>query len=54
MLIFFSCKKADAIPQFLRFWIPNKNGLNENSVHDFQLKLLSQELAKARSHKEDV
>ena len=45
-----SCKKADVIPRFLRFRIPNNGCFDDNSVWSFQKKLLSQEIIKAKVH----
>ena len=39
-----NCKKSDIVPKFLRFRIPQNGCFNEKSVHDFQMKLLHQEI----------
>ena len=49
-----NCKKSELIPRFLRFRIPNKECFNEKSVHEFQRKLLSQELIRARENQKLV
>ena len=43
-----NCKRADIIPHFLRFRIPNNGCFDEQSIHDFQKKLLHKELIKAK------
>ena len=43
-----NCKRADVIPRFLKFRIPNNGCFDERSVHDFQRKLLTKELQKAK------
>ena len=43
-----NCTKADLIPKFLKFRIPNNGCFDEQSVHDFQKKLLRKELFKAK------
>ena len=45
-----NCKKADIIPKFLKFRIPNKDCFNEESVHQFQKKLLHKEIIKAKGN----
>ena len=42
------CKRADIIPRFLKFRIPNNGCFDEDSIHDFQKKLLHKELIKAK------
>ena len=44
----YKCKNNDIIPSFLKFRIPNNGCFNQKSVHDFQLKLLKQEIVKAK------
>ena len=43
-----NCKRADIIPHFLRFRIPNNGCFDEQSIHDFQKKLLHKEFIKAK------
>ena len=43
------CKKSENIPNFLNFRIPTNGAFNDTTVHKFQLKLLKQEIVKARS-----
>ena len=43
------CKKSENIPNFLNFRIPTNGAFNDKTVHEFQLKLLKQEIVKARS-----
>ena len=45
------CRKADIIPRFLRFRVPNNGCFEPTTVHNFQLRLLKQELNKAVSTK---
>ena len=48
------CKKNDVIPRFLRFRIPNYGCFDNNAVHEFQRKLLAQELIKAKSQQRNA
>ena len=41
------CRKAGIIPRFLKFRIPNNGCFEPTVVHNFQLRLLKQELNKA-------
>ena len=43
------CRSADIIPRFLKFRIPNNGCFEPTVVHNFQRKLLKEELAKANS-----
>ena len=43
-----NCKRADVIPKFLKFRIPNNGCFDEKSVRDFQRKLLNGEILKAK------
>ena len=43
-----SCMKADIIPRFLKFRIPNNGVFDNNSVFEFQKGLLRKELYKAK------
>ena len=42
------CCKAEIIPRFLKFRIPNNGCFDDKSVHDFQKRLLKKELANGR------
>ena len=46
---FENCKKADIIPKFLKFRIPNNGCFEEKTVHEFQVQLLKKEILKAKS-----
>ena len=46
-----NCKKADIIPKFLKFRIPNNGCFDEKSVHEFQVQLLKKEILKAKSER---
>ena len=43
-----NCKKADIIPKFLKFRIPNNGCFDDNAVHTFQKSLLQKEISKAK------
>ena len=43
-----SCMKADIIPRFLKFRVPNNDTFDEKSVFDFQKGLLRKELYRAK------
>ena len=43
-----SCLQADIIPKFLKFRIPNNGCFEPTVVHNFQRRLLKQELSKAK------
>jgi len=43
-----NCCKADIIPRFLKFRIPNNGCFDDKSVNEFQLHLLRKELIKAK------
>ena len=42
------CKKADIIPKFLKFRIPNNGCFEDQALREFQLKLLRKEIIKAK------
>ena len=42
------CSKADIIPKFLKFRIPNNGCFDDKSVHDFQKRLLRKEIISAK------
>ena len=52
------CWQADIIPKFLKFRVPNNGCFEPTTVHNFQRRLLKNELAKAKStlkeHKKSV
>ena len=43
-----NCKKADIIPKFLKFRIPNNGCFDDNAVHKFQKSLLQKEISKSK------
>ena len=43
-----SCLKADIIPRFLKFRIPNNGAFDEKSIFEFQKGLLRKELFRAK------
>ena len=43
-----NCKKADLIPKFLKFRIPNNGCFDDETVHQFQKKLLHSEIINAK------
>ena len=43
-----NCRSTDVIPKFLKFRIPNNGCSEPTAVHNFQRKLLKQELFKAK------
>ena len=45
-----NCKKADIIPKFLKFRIPNNGCFENDSVHKFQKKLLQKEIVKSKEN----
>ena len=45
-----NCKRADIIPRFLKFRIPNNGCFNDKSIHDFQRTLLHKELIEAKTN----
>ena len=49
-----NCFKADLIPRFLKFRVPNNGCFDDQSVHTFQKRLLRREIARARKHLEDA
>ena len=49
-----NCMEADIIPRFLRFRIPNNGCFDNQSVHEFQKKLLKKELIQARADNQKV
>ena len=49
-----NCKRADVIPRFLKFRIPNNGCFDEKSVHEFQRQLLRKELYKAKTDLETL
>ena len=44
-----NCKRADIIPKFLRFRVPNNGCFDDSSVHNFQKRLLNKELHRAKT-----
>ena len=44
-----NCNKADIIPRFLKFRVPNNGCFHDRTVRDFQLKLLRKEIVTAKS-----
>ena len=44
-----NCKRADLIPKFLKFRIPNNGCFDDKNVHEFQRHLLKKELIKAKN-----
>ena len=44
-----NCKRAELIPNFLKFRIPSNGCFDEKTVHDFQRQLLSKELLRAKN-----
>ena len=44
-----NCKRADVIPKFLKFRIPNNGCFDDNSIHNFQKQLLNKELQRAKT-----
>ena len=44
------CKRADIIPRFLKFRIPNNGCFDQKSVHDFQRNLLRKEIISAKEN----
>ena len=46
-----NCKRADVIPKFLKFRVPNNGCFDEKSVHDFQRQLLNKEVLKAKGER---
>ena len=45
-----NCKRADLIPSFLKFTIPNKGCFDGKSVHEFQRQLLSKEVVRVKNY----
>ena len=45
-----NCKRADIIPCFLKFRIPNNGCFNDKSVHNFQRTLLHKEIIEAKTN----
>ena len=43
-----SCLRADIVPNFLRFRVPNNGCFDDKSVHDFQKRLLRKEIFAAK------
>ena len=43
-----SCLKADVIPRFLKFRVPNNGAFDQNSVFEFQKSVLRKELYRAK------
>jgi len=43
-----NCKRADLIPKFLKFRIPNNGFFDDKNVHDFQRQLLKKVIIKAK------
>ena len=44
-----NCKSSEVIPKFLNFRIPNNGCFDEKSIHQFQTRLLRNELQKAKN-----
>ena len=44
-----NCKRADVIPKFLQFRVPNNGCFDDSSVHNFQKRLLNKELHRAKT-----
>ena len=44
-----NCKRADLIPKFLQFRVPNNGCFDDDSVHNLQKRLLNKELLKAKA-----
>ena len=44
-----NCKRADLIPKFLQFRVPNNGCFDDDSVHNLQKRLLNNELLKAKA-----
>ena len=44
-----NCKRADIIPKFLQFRVPNNGCFDGTSIHNFQKQLLNEELQKAKN-----
>ena len=42
-----NCKRADIIPNFLRFWVPTNGCFDERPIHEFQWKLLHKDFTRA-------
>ena len=49
-----NCKKADIIPKFLKFRIPQNGCFDNKAVHEFQRKLLHKELITAKGDLNDL
>ena len=47
-----NCKRADLIPNFLKFRIPTNGCFDENSIHDFQKRLLHKETIRAKENRQ--
>ena len=43
-----NCKSSDVIPRFLKFRIPNNGCFDDASIHSFQIRLLKNEIHKAK------
>jgi len=43
-----NCKQADIVPHFLKFRVPNNGCFDDQSIKQFQQKLLHKEIVKAR------
>ena len=44
-----NCLKSDIIPKFLKFRVPNNGCFDDESVHDFQRRLLRKEIVSAKN-----
>ena len=44
-----NCNRAEMIPSFLKFRIPNNGCFDGKSVHEFQRQLLSKEIVRAKN-----
>ena len=49
-----NCKRADLIPKFLKFRIPNNGCFDNKNMHDFQCQLLKKELIKAKNYQRGI
>ena len=48
------CLKADLVPRFLRFRVPNNGCFDEKTIHEFQIKLLRKELIRAQNERKSL
>ena len=45
-----NCKKAELIPKFLKFRIPNNGCFDDKAIHEFQKNLLNKEIIRAKEN----